>query len=46
MTIRGRCERTAGTRARVCRRLGFLGVELDEDVNAGAEPDRDIAAEG
>jgi acetate kinase len=32
-------ENSALVRARVCDRLGFLGVELDETLNAHAEPD-------
>ena len=39
-------ENSAPVRRDVCRRLGFLGVELDEDANAGAEPDCEIGAEG
>ena len=39
-------ERSAAVRQHVCRRLGFLGVELDEAANAGAEPDADVAASG
>jgi acetate kinase len=39
-------ERSAVVRERVCRRLGFLGVELDEAVNATAKPDGDVAAAG
>jgi acetate kinase len=38
-------ERSAEVRARVCARLGFLGVGLDPERNATAEPDCDIAAE-
>jgi acetate kinase len=36
-------EGSALVRARVCERLGFLGVELDPARNAGADPDCDIA---
>jgi acetate kinase len=39
-------ERSAPVRAGVCRRLGFLGVELDEDANAAAEPDCEIGRPG
>ena len=37
-------EHSAGVRADVCRRLAFLGVELDEALNADAAPDADIHA--
>ena len=37
-------ERSALTRARVCDRLGFLGVTLDADANAHAEPNAELAA--
>jgi acetate kinase len=36
-------EGSALVRERVCRRLGFLGVELDPDANRGARPDADVA---
>jgi len=36
-------ERSSHVRERVCRRLGFLGVEVDPALNL-AEGDRDIAA--
>lgn len=36
-------ERSATVRARICRRLAFLGVQLDEARNAAAEPDCDVA---
>jgi acetate kinase len=39
-------ENSAGVRAAVCGRLGFLGVELDEVANTSARPDADIAAPG
>jgi acetate kinase len=39
-------ENSAGVRAAVCGRLGFLGVELDQVANASARPDADIAAPG
>jgi acetate kinase len=37
-------EGSAFVRADVCRRLAFLGVELDEELNAGATPDADVGA--
>ncbi len=39
-------ERSALMRARVCDRLGFLGVTLDADANADAEPNAELAAPG
>jgi acetate kinase len=39
-------ENSAGTRARLCERLRFLGVELSADANAAAEPDCDVATPG
>lgn len=39
-------EGSAGVRSDVCRRLGFLGVELDVDANAAAVPDIDVHAPG
>jgi acetate kinase len=39
-------ERSALARARVCERLGFLGVTLDAARNEAAEPDADVAAAG
>jgi acetate kinase len=39
-------ENSAGVRAAVCGRLGFLGVELDQVANTSARPDADIAAPG
>ena len=39
-------ENSAGVRARVCGRLGLLGVELDEAANGSAGPDAEIAAPG
>lgn len=39
-------QRSAALRARVCEGLAFLGVELDEKLNATAEPDVDISAAG
>jgi acetate kinase len=35
-------EHSAGVRAGVCGRLGFLGVEIDEARNLTAEPDAEI----
>lgn len=37
-------ERSAGMRARVCRRLQFMGVRLDPELNEHCLPDRDIAS--
>jgi acetate kinase len=37
-------ENSAGVRRRVCSRLGFLGLELDDERNANAPPDADIGA--
>jgi acetate kinase len=39
-------EGSASVRARVCERLAFLGVELDEALNADAAPDVDVASAG
>jgi acetate kinase len=36
-------ENSSLARERICERLRFLGVALDRDRNAGAEPDCDIA---
>jgi acetate kinase len=36
-------ERIAEVRAEACRRLSFLGLELDDDANRAAAPDRVIA---
>ena len=38
-------EGSAPVRERLCRRLGWLGVELDPERNAAAAPDCDVAAE-
>ena len=38
-------EGSALVRRRVCERLGFLGVEIDEARNGEEGPDRDIAAQ-
>jgi acetate kinase len=37
-------ERSPGIRAGICRRLRFLGVELDETRNAVAKPDADVGS--
>jgi acetate kinase len=37
-------ERSARVRADVCRRLAFLGVELDAEANEGVDGDADISA--
>jgi len=39
-------EHSSRVRAAVCARLGFLGVELDDSANEGAEPDTTISPEG
>jgi acetate kinase len=39
-------EGSALVRARVCERLGFLGVELDAARNAAAAPDCEVGAPG
>ncbi len=39
-------EGSAAVRGRICARLGFLGVRLDEQANTAAEPDADISAQG
>jgi len=39
-------EGSAPVRERLCDRLRFLGVELDRERNAAAEPDCEIGAEG
>jgi acetate kinase len=31
-------EHSASMRLRICRRLAFLGIQLDGDINAGVEP--------
>ena len=36
-------EGSAPIRIDICRRLGFLGLELDERANAAAEPDAELA---
>jgi len=35
-------EGSAGVRARICARLGLLGVELDQAANESARPDCDV----
>ena len=37
-------EGSALVRERTCARLGFLGVELDAELNAAAVPDCEVAA--
>jgi acetate kinase len=39
-------EGSSLVRRDVCRRLGFLGVDLDIDANGAAEPDADVATPG
>ena len=39
-------EHSALVRERLCRRLEFLGVEIDQAKNGSAEPDCDVSAEG
>ncbi len=39
-------EGSALVRARVCARLGFLGVHLSDELNAAATPDAEIDAAG
>jgi acetate kinase len=39
-------ENSASVRAAVCGRLGFLGVQLDDEANAAALPEAGIAAAG
>jgi acetate kinase len=39
-------EGSALVRAQVCRRLGALGVELDEELNESATPDAEVARAG
>jgi acetate kinase len=36
-------EGSAQARALVCKRLGFLGVELDSEANRAAEPDAEVS---
>jgi acetate kinase len=42
----GMGENSASLRARICSRLGFLGVELDAAANEHPAPDAEIAAAG
>jgi acetate kinase len=37
-------ENSAPVRADICRRLAFLGVELDEDANRESRPDAEISS--
>jgi len=39
-------ENSVTIRREICRRLAFLGVELDDEANESAEPDCDIGADG
>ena len=39
-------ENSPRVRDLVCGRLGFLGVELDPEANAGARPDAEVGAAG
>ena len=39
-------ERSAEVRDRATRRLGFLGVAIDDHLNADGQPDREITAPG
>jgi acetate kinase len=39
-------EGSASVRAEVCKRLGFLGVELDAAANEHEQPEADVAAPG
>jgi acetate kinase len=39
-------ERSAATRAEICKRLAFLGVQLDEEANASVTPDAELSAPG
>ena len=39
-------EGSAGVRDLICRRLGFLGVDLDPPANATAQPDAELARPG
>lgn len=38
-------ERSSKVRHEICERLRFLGIELDLDANAAAEPDAEVATE-
>jgi acetate kinase len=37
-------EHSASVRAAVCERLGYLGVQIDADANASAQPDASVSA--
>jgi acetate kinase len=37
-------ENVPRVRAEICRRLSFLGIELDAEANEGARPEADIGA--
>ncbi|HYZ02871.1 MAG TPA: acetate/propionate family kinase, partial [Candidatus Binatia bacterium] len=39
-------EHAAEVRAVAAERLGFLGVDVDGDANAGAAPDADVSSRG
>jgi acetate kinase len=39
-------ERSAATRAAICKRLAFIGLQLDEDANASATPDAELSGPG
>ena len=39
-------EHSASLRSRVCEGLAFLGLSLDAQRNAAAQPDADVAKEG
>lgn len=39
-------ENAAPIRAECCRGLGFLGIELDADLNRAAEPDAEVTSAG
>jgi acetate kinase len=39
-------ENVSAVRADICRRLAFLGIELDTDANESATPDAEISAAG
>jgi acetate kinase len=39
-------EHSEWVRRRICDRLGFIGVELDPELNENAQPDAELAAPG
>jgi acetate kinase len=39
-------ENVPAVRADICRRLSFLGIELDEEANEAARPEAEIGAKG